>query len=107
MIPPVQRRSTQNTQNPQSTASFRKRFALRPSRSLRSLFLLALLLRPPATIAHDLEKTQVLIAFERDGSFTVDVANDPVWLTLRLESIRGPFADRVVLWVDGHEIRPA
>jgi hypothetical protein len=56
--------------------------------------------------AHDLEKTQVSITFARDGSFVADVANDPDWLKLRLESIPGPFADRVVFWVDGHEIRP-
>jgi hypothetical protein len=56
--------------------------------------------------AHDLEKTQVSITFARDGSFVADVANDPSWLKLRLESIPGPFADRVVLWVDGREIRP-
>jgi hypothetical protein len=56
--------------------------------------------------AHDLEKTQVTIVFARDGSFVADVANDPSWLTLRLESIPGPFADRVVFWVDGREIRP-
>jgi hypothetical protein len=56
--------------------------------------------------AHDLEKTQVSITFARDGSFVADVANDPAWLTLRLESIPGPFADRVVFWVDGREIRP-
>ena len=37
----------------------------------------------------------------------MDVANDPSWLALRLESVPGPFADRVVLWVDGHEIRPS
>ena len=55
---------------------------------------------------HDLEKTQVSITFARDGSFVADVANDPSWLKLRLESIPGPFADRVVLWVDGREIRP-
>ena len=55
---------------------------------------------------HDLEKTQVSITFSRDGSFVADVANDPSWLKLRRESIPGPFADRVVLWVDGHEIRP-
>jgi hypothetical protein len=35
-----------------------------------------------------------------------DVANDPAWLALRLQTIPGPFADRVVFWVDGHEIRP-
>ena len=57
--------------------------------------------------AHDLEKTQVLIVFARDGSFVLDVANDPSWLKLRLETIPGGFADRIVLWVDGREIRPA
>ena len=56
--------------------------------------------------AHDLEHTQVTIVFARDGSFVADVANDPAWLKLRLESIPGPFADRVVMWVDGREIRP-
>ena len=56
--------------------------------------------------AHDLEKTQVSIVFARDGSFVADVANDPGWLKLRVESIPGPFPDRVVFWVDGHEIRP-
>jgi hypothetical protein len=56
--------------------------------------------------AHDLERTQVVMNFARDGSFVLDVANDPGWLKLRLETIRGPFADRVVVWVDGREIRP-
>jgi hypothetical protein len=59
-----------------------------------------------AASAHDLEKTQVSITFGRDGSFVADVANDPSWLKLRLDSIPGPFADRVVFWVDGHEVRP-
>jgi hypothetical protein len=57
--------------------------------------------------AHDLEKTQITITFARDGSFVADVANDPAWLKLRLESIPGPFADRVVFWVDHQEVRPA
>jgi len=56
--------------------------------------------------AHDLEKTQVSIVFARDGSFVADVVNDPAWLALRRESVPGPFADRVVFWVDGREIRP-
>jgi len=56
--------------------------------------------------AHDIEHTQVLLTFARDGSFIVDVANDPAWLKLRLEPFTGSFADRVVLWVDGKEIRP-
>jgi hypothetical protein len=59
-----------------------------------------------APAAHDLERTQVVLAFERDGSFVLDVSNDPSWLKLRLESFPGSFADRVVLWVDGHEVRP-
>src|SRR5262249_31384363 len=56
--------------------------------------------------AHDLERTRVTVALSRDGSFMVDVSNDPAWLTPRLESIPGPFVDRVVLFVDGHEVRP-
>jgi hypothetical protein len=56
--------------------------------------------------AHDLERTRVSITFNRDGSFVLDVANDPNWLKLRTESFPGPFADRVVLFVDGHEVRP-
>jgi hypothetical protein len=67
---------------------------------------LALCVGGAAVSAHDLEKTQVSITFARDGSFVADVANDPAWLTLRLESIPGPFADRVVFWMDGREIRP-
>ena len=79
--------------------------------------------------AHDLERTQVALTFASDGSFVLDVANDPSWLQLRLEPFagRGPdlsavasakaertalrtmgavFIDRVVLWVDGREVRP-
>jgi hypothetical protein len=68
--------------------------------------------------AHDLERTQVLLTFARDGSFVLDVVNDPSWLKLRMEAFatRGPepalqamgavFIDRVVLFVDGHEVRP-
>jgi hypothetical protein len=65
-----------------------------------------LLLLPATLTAHDLERTQVLLTFARDGTFVLDVKNDPSWLKLRLESIKGPFADRVVLWVDGREVRP-
>src|SRR5262245_47764836 len=69
--------------------------------------------------AHDVERTQVLLTFARDGSFVLDVANDPNWLKLRMErfTARGPeraalqdagavFIDRVVLFVDGQEVRP-
>jgi hypothetical protein len=101
MIPPVSRRSTQNT--PTSLGSG---IALRVRRFLRSTSVVWLMSGAMAS-AHDLEKTQVSITFARDGSFVADVANDPSWLALRTESIPGPFADRVVLWVDGREIRPA
>src|SRR5258705_2829179 len=73
---------------------------------LRRCTFVILIVWGAAASAHDLEKTQVSIAFARDGSFVADVANDPAWLKLRLESIPGPFADRVVFWVDGREIRP-
>jgi hypothetical protein len=51
-----------------------------------------------------------VLTFARDGSFVLDVANDPSWLKLRLEPNvfrRDNFIDRIVLFVDGHEIRPA
>src|SRR5260221_4270036 len=73
---------------------------------LRRCTFVVLLLCGAAASAHDLEKTQVSIAFARDGSWVADVANDPAWLKLRLESIPGPFADRVVFWGDGREISP-
>jgi hypothetical protein len=69
-----------------------------------SLTVLALAFAAPLR-AHDLERTQVSIVFTRDGSFVLDVANDPNWLKLRMEPFDGNFADRVVLWVDGREIR--
>jgi hypothetical protein len=96
----VSRRSTRNSQNAQ-----RENVALRVLRALRCTSF-ALLVGGASVSAHDLEKTQVSIVFSRDGSFVADVANDPSWLTLRLASIPGPFADRVVFWVDGREIRP-
>jgi len=79
-----------------------------PDRSLRSSFVaaVAVLLLAPAMRAHDLERTQVLLTFAGDGAFVLDVANDPSWLKLRLERFPGTFADRIVLWVDGHEVRP-
>ncbi len=77
--------------------------------------------------AHDLERTQVTLTFVADGAFVLDIANDPAWLLLRLETFAGGevpsgmtmaardarlralspvFVDRVVLFVDGREIRP-
>jgi len=90
--------------------------------------LAALHLGQDRATAHDLERTQVAFYFASDGSFVLDVANDPNWLLLRLESFAGGsvppaltpeardarlhelssvFIDRVVLFVDGREIRPA
>jgi hypothetical protein len=100
MIPLVSRRSTQNSLNSQKNRSI-----LRILRVLRCTFVIASC--TAALSAHDLERTQVRISFSRDGSFVLDVANDPVWLKLRTDTVPGPFADRVVLWVDGREIRPA
>jgi hypothetical protein len=63
--------------------------------------------------AHDFERTHVTLTFARDGSFVLDVTNDAAWLEHRLIPFRNPqtrempsFADRVVLFVDGHEVRP-
>lgn len=77
--------------------------------------------------AHDLERTTVHLDLAADGTFTLRLAHDPSWLLLRMESFAGgstvsatdtaardtrlrqlaPDAiDRVVLWVDGAEIRP-
>ena len=46
------------------------------------------------------------LAFERDGTFVLDVSNDPAWLKLRMERFNGNFIDRVVLFVDDREVRP-
>jgi hypothetical protein len=77
--------------------------------------------------AHELERTQVLLSFAPDGAFVLDISNDPNWLLLRLETfaqgqvpagitpeardtrlraLESVFVDRIVLFVDGHEIRP-
>jgi hypothetical protein len=71
--------------------------------------------------AHDFERTAVVLTFARDGSFVLDVTNDAAWLEHRLVPFvdRDPpnlradagvalrvIGDRVVLFVDGHEIRP-
>src|SRR5262245_22972348 len=78
-------------------------------------------------LAHDLERTTVHLRVSADGSFTLRVAHDPSWLLLRMETFAGgstvspsdpeardarlralapQIIDRVVLFVDGHEIRP-
>ena len=76
--------------------------------------------------SHEAERTKVTLTLSSDGSFVLDVANDPMWLLLRLETFAGGsvpanvtaaqrdarlaqltsvFADRVVLFVDAHEVR--
>jgi hypothetical protein len=78
--------------------------------------------------AHDLERTTVHLTLAADGTFALRLAHDPAWLVLRLErfaaapgtavpadavardaQLRGwapLMIDRVVLWVDGQEVRP-
>lgn len=79
--------------------------------------------------AHDLERTTVHLRVDADGSFTLRLAHDPNWLLLRMETFAGPSPalseqreskgrdrrlselapqaiDRIVLFVDGHEVRP-
>ena len=99
--------------------------------------LAALLVAAPSATAHDLERTVVSLTFASDGTFVLDVANDPDWLLLRLEpfaaavsalratapatvgrldaaprdrrlaELGSVFIDRLVLFVDGREVRPA
>ena len=85
--------------------------------------------------AHELERTRVSLAFRPDGGFTLEIANDPEWLLLRLEPFLEDYPeipardlsqrltpatrderlarlapvmrDRIVLFVDGREIVPA
>jgi hypothetical protein len=84
--------------------------------------------------AHELERTRVSLAFQPDGRFALEIANDPQWLLLRLEPFLSDYPDiparegsdapqpaqrdarlailapvmrdRFVLFVDGREIRP-
>jgi hypothetical protein len=102
-----------------------------------ALTVLALAAVTATSRAHDLERTRVTLTFSEDGAFVLDVANDPNWLLLRLESFNPStrarslragqelptwmdtavrdariaalapvMVDRVVLWVDGREVRP-
>ncbi len=80
----------------------------------------------PAALAHEAERTRVSLTLQGDGRFVLEVANDPLWMLMRLETFAGGtvpanptpaqrdarlaqlgnvFADRVVLFVDGHEVR--
>lgn len=88
--------------------------------------LLTTLLLAAVVTAHESERTRVVLSLQPDGRFTLEVANDPNWLLLRLETFAGGtvaanitaserdkrlaqltnvFADRIVLFVDAHEVR--
>ena len=99
----------------------------RPSRTgLAALALLAIFAATQASLAHEAERTRVSLTLQADGHFVLEVANDPLWMLLRLETfaggtvpanptpaqrdprlaqLGGVFADRIVLFVDGHEVR--
>jgi hypothetical protein len=121
----------EGTQRPRRTQSGRKGTLTPSLRSLRSLrsFSVVWFFFVATASAHDLERTRVSLTFSRDGAFVLDVANDPDWLRMRIERFapagperlrqgfgvqEGPalhelgpvFIDRIVLWVDGREIRP-
>jgi hydrogenase/urease accessory protein HupE len=95
---------------------------------LRRILLTAALLCAAAQspLAHESERTRVTLVLAADGRFELTVANDPMWLLLRLETFTGGtvppnmtpaardarlaeltsvFADRIVLFVDAHEVR--
>ena len=88
--------------------------------------MLAILAAPLALLAHEAERTRVVLTLAADGRFVLEVANDPLWMLMRLETFAGGtvpanptpgqrdarlaqlgsvFADRIVLFVDGREVR--
>ena len=90
------------------------------------MIVLAGVLLTSSALAHEAERTKVTLTLAADGHFDLDVANDPMWLLLRLETfaggtvpanvspaqrdarlaqLTGVFADRIVLFVDAHEVR--
>jgi hypothetical protein len=90
------------------------------------LVALAVLAWVPAPLAHEAERTRVTLHLQSSGQFTLHVEHDPNWLLLRLETFAGGnvppnitpgqrdqrlaqltdvFADRIVLFVDAHEVR--
>ncbi len=98
-------------------------------RALCTLLLASALTLAAAAVpqAHDLERTTVHLQVSADGTFMLRLAHDPSWLLLRMESFAGgtptsttdaaardarlrelapQVIDRVVLFVDGHEVRP-
>ncbi len=101
----------------------------RNPRGWRALLLTLVLvaMAPAAPEGHDLERTTVHLQVAADRRFTLRLAHDPSWLLLRMESFAGgaststsdwtgrdarlrelapQIIDRVVLFVDGREVRP-
>lgn len=98
-----------------------------PDVLLRLAFVLvAVLAGTQVPLAHEAERTRVSLTLQADGRFVLEVANDPLWMLMRLETFAGGtvpanptpaerdarlaqlgnvFADRIVLFVDGHEVR--
>lgn len=95
-------------------------------RDVSRLLCLLVFLSAISLAAHEAERTKVTLTLAADGAFILDVANDPMWLLLRLETFAGGavpanvspaerdarlaqltsvFADRIVLFVDAHEVR--
>ncbi|MEY4635940.1 MAG: hypothetical protein RJA55_1738 [Acidobacteriota bacterium] len=91
-----------------------------------ALALLAIVAATPALLSHEAERTRVVLTFTGDDRFVLEVANDPLWMLMRLETFAGGtvppnpsaadrdarlaqltsvFADRIVLFVDGREVR--
>jgi len=62
---------------------------------------------PAGAVAHDLEARKCFSRSQRDGSFVLDVANDPSWLKLRLERFSRQFRHRNRAGGGRHEVRPA
>jgi hypothetical protein len=87
---------------------------------------MAMLAATQTLLGHESERTRVVLTFTGDERFVLEVANDPLWMLMRLETFVGGtvpanpspaqrdtrlaqlgsvFADRIVLFVDGHEVR--
>lgn len=103
---------------------FRERRASRSG--LAAFALMVTLAATQAPLAHEAERTRVVLTFTGDERFVLEVANDPLWMLMRLETFAGGavpanpsaeqrdarlaqlgsvFADRIVLFVDGREVR--
>ena len=58
--------------------------AVRALPALRALLAFLALLAPEPSTAHDVENTHVLVVFESDDTYRVDVLNDADWLWLQV-----------------------